>query len=308
MKVFISWSGPRSKHIASALRSWLPDVIQSLDPWMSDTDIESGSRWLFDVTANLDEALIGILCVTEENQSNPWLIFEAGALSKSTDRALVCPLLFGITPTQMTGPLTQFQSKSFDEKGVLETVEMLNKNNKGGKLPDDRLAAAFKRCWPDLEQKLKEAPNPPDGPIARRNTNEMLDEILTLTREQSRQHDEVLGTVRQSVSLIREQREDGAPIRWKSLTDLRNKRTHSNAELLSNDEFLKQLKGSNRAEFDDAWVAVSALSVSDLESLIQKQKDALTANLPRPPQPGHSPTGSANKPLKATKTKKNENN
>lgn len=43
MKVFISWSGETSKKVALALKAWLPNVIQALDPWMSDKDIEKGA-------------------------------------------------------------------------------------------------------------------------------------------------------------------------------------------------------------------------------------------------------------------------
>jgi hypothetical protein len=85
MQVFISWSGQRSRAVAEVLRTWLPKVIQSLDPWMSDEDIDAGSRWLADVTTSLNQAKVGLICVTPENQHKPWLLFEAGALSRSIE-------------------------------------------------------------------------------------------------------------------------------------------------------------------------------------------------------------------------------
>ena len=44
MKVFISWSGTRSKALANALHKWLPMVLQYVEPWVSDSDIDAGER------------------------------------------------------------------------------------------------------------------------------------------------------------------------------------------------------------------------------------------------------------------------
>ncbi len=85
MKVFISWSGERSKAVAQAWHDWLPNVIQAVEPWMSETDIAKGARWGMDMARELDETRVGIICLTPENLNAPWILFEAGALSKTLE-------------------------------------------------------------------------------------------------------------------------------------------------------------------------------------------------------------------------------
>jgi hypothetical protein len=83
--VFISWSGPRSKSAAEAIKQWLPLVVPTASPWMSATNIDKGTRWREEVAAALDNMKAGIICLTPENLTAEWLLFEAGALSKTRD-------------------------------------------------------------------------------------------------------------------------------------------------------------------------------------------------------------------------------
>lgn len=186
MKVFISWSGPRSRHVADSLRSWLPKVLQSLRPWMSDEDIAAGARWLPEIAGELSSAQVGVLCVTPENQSNPWLVFEAGALSKTLAQTFVCPMLFGMDPGQLSGPLAQFQAGKFDKTGVSRLIETMNTAlGEHALLPAD-LHEVFEVWWPRLEARLQTIPELEGDRIAPRATSDVLEEILALAREQLR--------------------------------------------------------------------------------------------------------------------------
>lgn len=204
MKVFISWSGLRSRHLAEALRNWLPKVIQSLDPWMSEGDIASGSRWLPEVSNELGNAKVGILCVTPENQTNPWLVFEAGALSKTLEQTFVCPLLYDMTPSQLSGPLAQFQATGFDKDGVFRVVTNLNAALPSRPLSSAGLADIFEVWWPRLVASIQDTPALDTEKVARRSTDELLEEILSLSREQLRREN-----LRLEHSQAREERLDG---------------------------------------------------------------------------------------------------
>jgi hypothetical protein len=183
MKVFISWSGARSKAIANRLRTWLPDVIQGVKPWMSATDIDAGARWGQRVQGELQESRFGIICLTRTNQTAPWILFEAGALAKSIDDTFVCPYLIDLEPSELlAGPLVQFQAKRAKEQDTLDLVRTINRAQNDA-LPVEQLERTFAKWWPDLEGELASLPKD-DGPASTpRPVNEMVEEILVAVRE-----------------------------------------------------------------------------------------------------------------------------
>jgi hypothetical protein len=186
VKVFISWSGPLSKEIGEALRDWIPVVLQAVIPYFTPSDVEKGTRWSSDIAKELEGSSIGILCITRENINSPWMLFEAGALSKSLEKSHVCPMLFGITNTDLAGPLKQFQATTFERNEVKQLVSVINNRISAGKLSAKTLETVFEKWWPDLDAKVKgvlSKEEAPDEPI--RSDRELLEEILQLSRHSS---------------------------------------------------------------------------------------------------------------------------
>lgn len=186
MKVFISWSGQRSKLVAAALRQWIPEVIQEVNPWMSSLDLEAGSRWGMEIAEGLKSTDLGIICLTPENLQMPWILFEAGALSKTVDSSRVCPYLFDLKLSQITGPLSQFQANLATQEGTLSIIRLLNSELGEKSLPDNRLENQFSRCWPELDKIYQAIPPLTEESLPPRSESEMLAEILELIRQQSR--------------------------------------------------------------------------------------------------------------------------
>lgn len=179
MKIFISWSGETSQKIGEAFRNWIPDVLQFAHPYFTPNDVEKGQRWSAEIAANLEESKFGLFCITAENLHAPWLMFEAGAISKSTASSRVCPLLFGVEPAQLTGPLLQFQATAFSESEVFKFISMINELYENP-LQEAVLNRSFKRCWPELEEKINSILQAPKNQqaIPNRTQAEIIEEIL----------------------------------------------------------------------------------------------------------------------------------
>lgn len=188
MKVFISWSGERSKFVAEALRNWLPKVIQAVEPWMSNEDISAGARWSKNIFDELETTKFGIVCITPENKINPWITFEAGALSKTIEHTFVCPFLFDMKPSQLSGPLVQFQATVSDKSGTKKLINSINSALGNAGLSEYELDEVFDVWWNKLEEKLLITP-PFEKEISSRSDKEILEEILDNTREQLRKED-----------------------------------------------------------------------------------------------------------------------
>ncbi len=179
MKIFVSWSGDFSKAMAGILHTFLPEIIQELEVFSSDHDIPSGERWSLKLANQLEAAAFGILCLTPDNLHNDWLLFEAGALTKHAEGCACC-LLFGLRPAQLTtGPLLQFQNRTFDKEGMRSLICDLNKKATKSRQNIDR---AFDKWWPDIEAEHRRVSLHPPEPPAKREPGEVLDEILLRVR------------------------------------------------------------------------------------------------------------------------------
>ncbi len=191
MKVFISWSGDLSKELAEAMRDWLPSVIQSIRPFFTPNDIEKGARWSKDISQQLEESQVGIFCLTKSNLLKPWIMFEAGALSKRIDVSRVCPILFDVENTDLEGPLVQFQTVRFTKDEIYKLICTLNKALKDSQLDDKVIENVFEKWWPDLNDKVNsilhkyQKSKHNDSESSPRSDREILEEILELSRLKS---------------------------------------------------------------------------------------------------------------------------
>ena len=112
MKVFLSWSGEPSKSLAYVFGKWLPLLFHTLDVFYSP-DIDKGQRWSQEITSNLEMCDIGIIFLTQENLQRPWILYEAGALSKKARESRAMTFLFEVKSIDVKEPLSQFQHTVF---------------------------------------------------------------------------------------------------------------------------------------------------------------------------------------------------
>ncbi len=187
MKIFISWSGEGSKsqHVAKALKDWLPLMFQSVEPWYSKDDIYGGDRWNPEISEALDQTDFGILCLDKSNPDKPWLVFEAGAISKSVKTARVVPYLIEMEEADVpSGPLDQFQYRKATEVGTRKLVQEINDTLTDGKRSAAQIDELFDALWPQLKPKIA-ADALPELVVAPRTktTEDLVKDVLGLVRE-----------------------------------------------------------------------------------------------------------------------------
>lgn len=187
-KVFISWSGDLSKSLAEEIRLWLPGVLQFVKPYFTPNDIEKGTRWSSDISKELENSDVGIICLTKENLNNPWILFEAGALSKNFGKSNVCSILFNLDTTDLSGPLTSFQATKFDKTDFKKLLTTINNTGGESKLETAVLNDVFDMWWPKLDKRIGEIlkKHVPENHNNLRSEREILEEVLELTRINSK--------------------------------------------------------------------------------------------------------------------------
>lgn len=185
MKIFISWSGDYSKEVAEKLSIWIRSVIQSVDTFYSPIDIGKGENWSNRLSQELAECTFGIVCLTPENVSAPWIHFEAGALAKSMDSRL-SSIMFGVTPSDIKGPLSRFQNTKFERTDFFKLVQTIN-NTTDRPLAPNTLAKLFNVMWNELEKEIQpiiqKYGTTPKREDIQTNDHDAIQEILRIVRK-----------------------------------------------------------------------------------------------------------------------------
>src|SRR5262249_31597399 len=128
---------------------------------------------------------VGIVCLTPENLEAPWILYESGALSKTVDdKTRLCTYLLGdLQPSDVKGPLSEFQHTRADKEDTRRMIQTINKSiGDADALSENVHNTVFDRMWPDLEGKLKAMTAPETIVKARRRPEEILEEVLELNR------------------------------------------------------------------------------------------------------------------------------
>ena len=170
--------------MGEALRKWLPRMNQLIKPWMSAQDIGAGSMWFQETLTELKEAKFGIICLTSDNLAEPWIHFEAGALLDIVGKSRICPYLLNLDPSDIKGPLSNFQAKHAIKENTREMLVAISEI--GNDIDKEIINEAFERLWPDLEKSIESIQRDTLGiDVPAREPRDMLQELLELVRAQS---------------------------------------------------------------------------------------------------------------------------
>ncbi len=151
MRIFVMWSGVRSRTVAEALEALLNRTAKGAKVFVSSLDNRPGSPWRDQLKKSLDEANVGIACLTPENLTNPWIHFECGMIAKLPKHDIF-PLLTGVEADSMTDPFADYHATtSANKKEMLQMVETLNaKRPRKNRQSRPELRKEFETHWPDF--------------------------------------------------------------------------------------------------------------------------------------------------------------
>ena len=197
MKVFISWSGERSREVAIILNKWIERNIQLAETWISTDDIGAGDIWFQQIKSRLDETSVGIICLTKENVNNPWILFEAGALAKGTKENRVCTFLIDLKASELKPPLSQFNATWLEQGSFRKLVKTISDGLEkplSENVIDDVMDSAWSKLKNEIDEiigRTKSGPAP-----SKMGTDEMLSEVLRLVTQSNhtiaRQQNDIL--------------------------------------------------------------------------------------------------------------------
>ncbi len=178
MRIFISWSGERSRRVSLGLKSLLEDLFtDGIEVFLSE-DIKPGESWAGRLNDEIERSKFGIICLTQENFDAPWLLFEAGAIAKQLGSKRLVPYHIDQLPAVADhSPLSHFQHVTATEDGTRRLIKAINEI-RTPPLSDQRLEKSYGRWWIDFARTLAALTSTNTAGTVTRSNREVLDAIL----------------------------------------------------------------------------------------------------------------------------------
>lgn len=148
-------------------------------------EIKAGARGLEEIDASLTDTDFGIICLTRSNQTEQWINYEAGALSRQVEDKRLRMGVFLVDFTRMeevNSPMNIFQCKFATLEDFTDLMTSLNELHPN--LSETTLNKRIKAAWPDVEAAVKAVvEGEPDKPAAPpKSQDDKLDELLGLVK------------------------------------------------------------------------------------------------------------------------------
>lgn len=193
MKVFISWSTPRSMALGKAIKQLLRRTITQGDHWISDEDVGSGTFAEAEIVARLAESTFGFVCLTNENRDRPWPIFEAGALARevATGGGRLVPVTLDYGLSRLSGPLKGYQGLAATDKikwqKVVHEMNALTDAPVSSDVLHEHFGAAYSQFEDAVDAIPKSRHKAPREPTPEERIEELTAAVRRLEREHARQ-------------------------------------------------------------------------------------------------------------------------
>ncbi|MFH0816746.1 MAG: hypothetical protein V1934_08035 [Methanobacteriota archaeon] len=182
VKLFLSWSGERSKAAACIINTYSKAIINDVDPFFSP-DIEKGTVWFNKILSELHESDIGMFFLTPDNRDAPWLFLEMGAIAAKLHNSRVYTILIGINETDVKEPFPQYQNTKLTKDDLLKVFISINKLLVKP-LEEKVLERSFNGQWASMEKEINDLDKKmkKDDGVKLQKPEELLTEILTKVR------------------------------------------------------------------------------------------------------------------------------
>lgn len=128
---------------------------------------------------------MGVIFLTVENRTKPWVLFEAGAISKGLTTTRACPFLIKLKKQDVDRPLSDLHLTEDTEEGMLKLLQTINNAmSKEQRLSQELLTETFKNWWQKFKEPYDRILEQDSQPVVKRSTDEILEEILLTVRNQ----------------------------------------------------------------------------------------------------------------------------